>query len=120
MENEELSENYKKHLKELLKTDLKDLVFVQSTQRNQPENVMMDKTHVQAVSSFNPNESDMKYLWKISKQIRKEILVERWELDGDFESYKPPHLLFTFRKWVLIGPHNSGDGRTKKSKVLLK
>ena len=120
MENEELSENYKKHLQELLKTDLKDLVFVQSTQRNQPENVMMDKTHVQAVSSFNPNESDMKYLWKISKQIRKEILVERWEFDGDFESYKPPHLLFTFRKWVLIGSHNSGDGRTKKSKVLLK
>ena len=78
MENEELSENYKKHLKELLKTNLKDLVFVQSKQRNQPENVMMDKTHVQAVSSFNPNESDMKSLWKISKQIRKEILAERW------------------------------------------
>ena len=39
MENEELSENYKKHLKELLKTSLKNLVFVQSTQRNQPENV---------------------------------------------------------------------------------
>ena len=38
MENEELSENYKKHLK-LLKTSLKDLVFVQSTQRNQPDNV---------------------------------------------------------------------------------
>ena len=78
IENEELSENCKKHLKELLKTNLKDLVFVQSTQRNQPENVMMDKTHVQAVSSFNPNESDMKSLWKISKQIRKEILAERW------------------------------------------
>ena len=73
MENEELSENYKKHLKELLKTNLKGLVFKQSTQRNQPENVMMDKTHAQAVSSFNPNESDMKSLWKISKQIRKEI-----------------------------------------------
>ena len=28
MENEELSENYKKHLKELLKTNLKDWVFV--------------------------------------------------------------------------------------------
>ena len=39
MENEESSESYKKHLKELLKTNLKDLVFVQSTQRNQPENV---------------------------------------------------------------------------------
>ena len=67
MENEESSESYKKHLKELLKTNLKDLVFVQSTQRNQPEHVMMDKTHVQAVSSFSPNESDMKSLWKISK-----------------------------------------------------
>ena len=83
MENEELSENYKKHLKELLKTNLKDLVFVQSTQRNQPENVMMDKTHVHAVSSSNPNESNMKSLWKISKEIRTEILAKRWESDGD-------------------------------------
>ena len=119
MENEELSENYKKHLKELLKTNLKDLVFVQSKQRNQPENVMMDKTHVQAVSSFSPNESDMKSLWKISKQIRKEILAERWKLDGDFESYKPPHLLFTFVKWVLIGPQNSDDGRTKQIESII-
>ena len=106
MENKELSENYKKYLKELLKSNLKHLVFVQSTQRNQPDNVMIDKTHVQAVSSFNHNENDMKSLWKISKQILKEILAELWKFDGDFESYKPPHLLFTFLKWVLISPHN--------------
>ena len=85
-----------------------------STERNQPENVMMDKTHVQAVSSFNPNESDMKSLWKISKQIRKEILAERWEFEGNFESYKPPHLLFASLKWALISPHNSDDGRTNQ------
>ena len=119
MENEESSENYKKHLKELLKTNLKDLVFVQSKQRNQPENVMMDKTHVQAVSSFNPNESDMKSLWKISKQIRKEILAERWEFEGNFESYKPPHLLFASLKWVLIGPHNSDDCRTNQIESII-
>ena len=57
MENEELSENYKKHLKELLKSNLKDLVFVESAQRNQPEKVMMDKTHVQALSTL------MKMTW---------------------------------------------------------
>ena len=76
MENEELPENYKEHLKELLKTNLKDLVFVQSTQRNQPENVMMDKTHVQAVSSFNPNESDMKSLWMMAEQNKLKILLK--------------------------------------------
>ena len=73
MENEELSENYKKHLKELLRTNLMDLVFVQSTQRNQPENVMMDKTYVQAVSSSNPNESDInlygRFLNKFTKRF---------------------------------------------------
>ena len=61
----------------------------------------------------------MKSLWKISKQIRKEILAERWEFHGDFESYKPPHLLFTFLKWVLIGPHNSDDGRTKQIESII-
>ena len=61
----------------------------------------------------------MKSLWKISKQIRKEIIAERWEFDGDFESYKPPHLLFTFLRWVLIGPHNSNDRRTKQIESII-
>ena len=59
---EELSVNYKKHLKELLKDNLKDLVFVQSTQRNQPESVMINKTQVEAVSSFSADGSDLKSL----------------------------------------------------------
>ena len=46
------------------------------TQRNQPESVMINKTQVEAVSSFRTDESDMKSLWKISRHIRKEILAE--------------------------------------------
>ena len=99
---------------------MKHLVFVQSTQINQPDNVMIDKTHVQAISSFITNETDMKSLWKISKQTLKEILAERWELDSDFESCKPPHLLFTFLKWVLISPTTRMMAEQSKSKVLLK
>ena len=115
----ELWVNYKKHLKELLKDNLKDLVFVQSTQRNQPESVMINKTQVEAVSSFRTDESDMKSLWKISRQIRKEILAEHCEFDCNFESYKPSHLLSTFLKWVLIGPHNSDAGRTKQIETII-
>ena len=58
---------------------------MQSTQRNQPESVMINKTQVEAVSSFSTDGSDLKSLWKISRQICKEILVEHWEFDSNFE-----------------------------------
>ena len=58
--------------------------------------------------------SNMKSLWKVSKQIRKEILARNWEFNGNFESYTPPHLLSTFLKWVLIGPHNTDTDGTQQ------
>ena len=80
---------------------------------------MISKTQVEAVSSFGTDESDMKSLWKISRQIRKEILAEPCEFDCNFESYKPSHLLSTFLKWVLTGPHNSNAGKTKQIETII-
>ena len=73
----ELSFSYKKRLKKLLQENLPNLVVVKRTQRNQPEQLMTRETQQEAVVTFSStaiNENDMKSLWKISKQIRKEIL----------------------------------------------
>ena len=71
----------KKHLKKLLQENLPNLVGVKSTQRNQPEQLMTRETQQEAVATFNSaaiNENDLKFLWKLLKQIRKEILSKNW------------------------------------------
>ena len=93
----------------MLKENLPNLVLIKSTQRNQPEQLAARETQKEVVATFNSaviNEGDMKYLWKLSKQIRKEILSRNWEFTGTFDKYKPSKILCTFLKWVLIGPHN--------------
>ena len=77
----ELSSSYKKLLRKLLQANLPNLVVVKSTQRNQPQQLMTRETQQKAVATFNSaaiNENDMKSFWKLSKQIRKEILSKNW------------------------------------------
>ena len=61
----------------MLQENLPNLVAVKSMQLNQPEQLMAKETQQEAVATFNSaalNENDMKSLWKLLKQIRKEIL----------------------------------------------
>ena len=77
----ELSSSCKKHLKKLLQENLPNSVGVKSTQRNQPEQLMTRETQQEAVATFNSaaiNENDLKFLWKLLKQIMKEILSKNW------------------------------------------
>ena len=94
----------------LLQENLQYLVLVKSTQQNQSKQLMTRGTQQNAVATFNSaaiNENDMKSLWKLSKQIRKEILSKKWEFAGTFDKYKPSKRLCMFLKWVLIGRHIS-------------
>ena len=106
LENDEkdkdLSKNYKKHLKHLLQDNLSNIAVVKS----------MNKTQNEALANFNTaaDENDEKSLWKLSKQIREEILAQNWEFCGSLKLYKLPQLLSTFLKWVLIGPHSYDRG----------
>ena len=61
----------------MLQENLPNLVAVKSMQLNQPGQLMAKETQQEAVATFNSaalNENDMKSLWKLLKQIRKEIL----------------------------------------------
>ena len=98
----------------MLQENLPNLVVVENSQRNQPEQLMTRETQQEAVATLNSaaiNENDMKSLLKLSRQIRKEILSENWEFAGT-DKYKSSKILFTFVKWVLIGPHNSDRDKT--------
>ena len=41
-------------------------------------------------------------MWDNAKIIRKFILKEKWEFNGDLNNFPAPQLLSTFLKWVLI------------------
>ena len=98
------------------------MVVVQSTQRNQAEQLMTRDTQQEAVATFNSaviNENDMKSLWKLLKQIRKEILSKNWRFAGTFDKYKLLKIQCTFLKWVLIGPHNLDRDRTTQMETVV-
>ena len=91
-------------------------------QRNQPEQLMTWETQQEAVATLNYaaiNENEIKSLWELSKQIRKEIIGKSWEFAGTFDKYKPSKILCTFLKWVLIGPHNLDRDRTTQVEMVV-
>ena len=83
---------------------------------------MTRETQKEAVATFNSsaiNENDMKSLWKLSKQIRKEILSKNWKFAGTFDKYKPLKMICTVLKWVLLGRHNSDRDRTTQVETVV-
>ena len=58
-------------------------------------------------------------MWKLLKQIRKEILSKNSEFAGTFDKYKPSKILRIFLKWVLIGPNNLDRDRTTQMETMV-
>ena len=121
----EVSNNYKKQLKELISVNLPDLLLVKSTQKNKPEQLISPSTQASALNAHMDSiadEIDLRSLLKFAKKIRVEVLEQKWEFEEKFTNYKMPALLSTFMKWVLLGPHtmNSEDGETYQVNNIIK
>ena len=74
---EDLSVNYTKQLKELIRENISGIVFIKSTRRNEPKQLVASKTQKQALRDHTDaiaNEEDIRSLWKLAKKIRGEIL----------------------------------------------
>ena len=102
-----ISSNYKKQLKELIEENLSEICFVPSNQRNKPEKLTTKLTQAEAVKLYEEELSDAldgRLLSKLAKKIRNEVLIESWQLEGDFSTYRMSPLLLTFMKWILPGP----------------
>ena len=113
----EVSNNYKKRLKGLISVNLPDLLFVKSSQKNKPEQLISPSTQASALNAHMDSiadASDICSLWKLAKKIGLEVLEQKWEFQRKFTNYKIPALLSTFMKWVLLGLHTmtSEDGET--------
>ena len=96
-----ISSNYKKQLKELIEENLSEICFVPSNQRNKPEKLTTKLTQAEAVKLYEEELSDAldgRLLSKLAKKIRNEVLIESWQLEGDFSTYRMSPLLLTFMK----------------------
>ena len=82
-----VSNNYKKQIKELISVNLPDLLFVKSTQKNKPGQLIFPSIQASALNAqmdSMADKSDICSLWKLSKKIRLEILEQKWEFQGKF------------------------------------
>ena len=55
-------------------------------------------------------------MWEIAKCIIADLLVDKWQFEGNINNYIAPKLLTSFLKWVIAGPHtldNDGGDRHK-------
>ena len=91
-----ISSNYKKQLKELVEENLPKICFAPSNQRNKPEKLTTKLTQVEAVKLYEEELSDAldrRLLSKLAKKIRTKVLIQSWQFEGDFSTYRMSPLL---------------------------
>ena len=58
----------------------------------------------------------LQIMWKIAKSLRNEVLMHKWTFEGDIKDYTDPPLLWSFLKWVLIGPLTEVQNSARREK----
>ena len=90
----EMQVNYKRYLKNLLKENIRDLIFSRSKSRRQSEVLCSNSSHVEAIDAYRNTPDDYKLIFKTTSMIHKDNLdKEIWVFKGDFNEYELPKSL---------------------------
>lgn len=103
----DMKENYKPYLKELITNNIPNAKFIKSLRVNEPENILTDDTETGVVDAAvkRSNYDEMNLVYEVASLVRKELLQEKqWKFTGSFTNFTVPKLLSTLLKWILIGP----------------
>ena len=105
------ADNYKRHLKSLLKEHISDIEFVKAKRPNEPEKICSKSTLgvcIDIAEKAKDDTSDLTILMKGASIIRKEIAENAsWTFKGSFADYTVPQRLYTFIKWIIEGFHST-------------
>ena len=83
-----ISSKYKKQLKELVEENLPEICFVPSNQENKPEKFTTKLTQAEAAKLYEEELSDAidrRWLSKLAKKVRNEVLNQSWQFKYDFQ-----------------------------------
>ena len=112
-------DNYKRHLKALLKEDIADIEFVKAKRLNEPDKICSKSTLgvcIDIAERTKDDNSDLKMLMKSASIIQKEISAgTAWTFQGSFADYVVPQRLYTFIKWIIEGPHSTVQTARKQA-----
>ena len=102
---EELSTDYKKYLKALIKQKVSSASFTKSNHVWEPEIICSMSTIVESLDKREENMADViKMMFKVAKTIRKDVLdQQKWSFTGSVKNYEDPQLLSLIVKWITCG-----------------
>ena len=115
------SENYKKHLKNLISERLPNVQFIKSVRKNEPESIVQPTAVSKAMeirASLLDNEDKISQLQSTANMLRNEMMEYRnWSFNGNFEDFKNPPLLQFFLTYLLFGRHVHRVSETRNVEV---
>ena len=94
--------------------------FDKNKNPSKPEQVCSEITQGQALDiTLSKNKHEiLADILNISKVIREEIRThEKWKFTGTFSTFKEPNFLSTLVKWILIGPNEVIEHKTRRKIV---
>ena len=99
----DLGDNYKKHIKDIISSEVQNIVFVHPKQRNESEQVMLD---IGAVDNLIEDKNMAVYVdfTRITKLLCRELLENRarWTFSGSFDEYIYDTIVKMFYSLVVV------------------
>jgi len=103
----EIKNNNKRYLKRIILENIPDVEVIKPRRKNVPERLCSTKEKDAIVGDALENVSDnLQHIFQAAKLVRKDIFeAEPWNFTGSFDNYKPPEMLQTLIKWIIVGPN---------------
>ena len=115
--------DYKKHRKKLISQSVDGVQFVSSPRMNESDRVMCESTLNTAIEEYletHNDEENIKALNRTAILLRNAIANhDIWQFTGteSLENFKPPTLLTTFLRWVMIGTKTDINSKRSESSM---
>lgn len=109
------TENYRRHLKNLITDRIPGVQFIKPLRRNEPDYLVLQAAVSKAVDKTKSDNHDtIVQLKTMAHILRQELLnLRKWSFTGSFEDFENPPLLQFFLTHLLFGKHSNKISATR-------